>query len=159
MKLSFFGADQCVTGSCHCLEVNGKRLLVDCGLQQGRDELDNSDLPFAANTIDCVLVTHAHIDHSGRIPMLVRQGFKGRILTTRLTAQLLKSGGIVICRGCGNAIREFSLYRWDDRAPGQDQVRKEHDHAMDEIRYFAATVAAKEGRGGMFAGCVERGRF
>ena len=85
MKLSFFGADQCVTGSCHCLEVNGKRLLVDCGLQQGRDELDNSDLPFAANTIDCVLVTHAHIDHSGRIPMLVRQGFKGRILTTRLT--------------------------------------------------------------------------
>ena len=76
----------------------------------------------------------------------------------RLTAQL-KSGGIVICRGCGNAIREFSLYRWDDRAPGQDQVRKEHDHAMDEIRYFAATVAAKEGRGGMFAGCVERGRF
>ena len=77
----------------------------------------------------------------------------------RLTAQLLKSGGIVICRGCGNAIREFSLYRWDDRAPGQDQVRKEHDHAMDEIRYFAATVAAKEGRGGMFAGCVERGRF
>ena len=90
MKLSFFGADQCVTGSCHCLEVNGKRLLVDCGLQQGRDELDNSDLPFAANTIDCVLVTHAHIDHSGRIPMLVRQGFKGRILTTRLTAQLLE---------------------------------------------------------------------
>ena len=77
----------------------------------------------------------------------------------RLTAQLLKSGGIVICRGCGNAIREFSLYRWDDRAPGQDQVRKEHDHAMDEIRYFAATVAGKEGRGGMFAGCVERGRF
>ena len=52
MKLSFFGADQCVTGSCHCLEVNGKRLLVDCGLQQGRDEIDNGELPFAPNTID-----------------------------------------------------------------------------------------------------------
>ena len=89
MKLSFFGADQCVTGSCHCLEVNGKKILVDCGLQQGRDEVDNSSLPFHAGDIDYVLVTHAHIDHSGRIPMLVKQGFQGRILTTRLTAQLL----------------------------------------------------------------------
>ena len=89
MKLSFFGADQCVTGSCHCLEVNGKKILVDCGLQQGRDEVDNSSLPFHAGEIDFVLVTHAHIDHSGRIPMLIKQGFQGRILTTRLTAQLL----------------------------------------------------------------------
>jgi len=90
MKLYFYGADQCVTGSCHCLEVNGKRILVDCGLQQGRDEIDNATLPFAANTIDAVLVTHAHIDHSGRIPMLVKQGFTGRIITTRLTAELLE---------------------------------------------------------------------
>ncbi|WP_417043539.1 MBL fold metallo-hydrolase RNA specificity domain-containing protein [Dysosmobacter sp.] len=89
MKLSFFGADQCVTGSCHCLEVNGKHILVDCGLQQGRDEVSNEAFPFAANTIDFVLVTHAHIDHSGRIPMLVKQGFQGRILTTRLTANLM----------------------------------------------------------------------
>ncbi len=89
MKLSFFGADQCVTGSCHCLEVNGKKILIDCGLQQGRDEVDNASLPFHAGDIDYVLVTHAHIDHSGRIPMLVKQGFQGRILTTRLTAQLL----------------------------------------------------------------------
>ena len=52
MKLSFYGADQCVTGSCHCLEVNGRRILVDCGLQQGRDEVSNDALPFAANYID-----------------------------------------------------------------------------------------------------------
>lgn len=77
----------------------------------------------------------------------------------RLTAQLLKSGKIVICRGCDNAVREFGLYRWDERYQGQDQVCKENDHAMDEIRYFAATVAGKEGRGGVFAGCVERGVF
>ena len=89
MKLSFFGADQCVTGSCHCLEVNGKRILVDCGLQQGRDEVSNAEFPFAPNTIDYLLVTHAHIDHSGRVPMLIKQGFQGRILTTRLTAELL----------------------------------------------------------------------
>ena len=85
MKLSFFGADRCVTGSCHCLEVNGKKILVDCGLQQGRDEIDNTSLPFAPNTIDVVLVTHAHIDHSGRVPMLIKQGFNGRIITTRQT--------------------------------------------------------------------------
>ena len=89
MKLSFFGADQCVTGSCHCLEVNGKRILIDCGLQQGRDEIDNRELPFAPNTIDYVLITHAHIDHSGRVPMLIKQGFDGKIITTRLTADLL----------------------------------------------------------------------
>ena len=89
MKLSFFGADQCVTGSCHCLEVNGKHILIDCGLQQGRDEVDNATLPFHPGSIDVVLVTHAHIDHSGRIPMLIKNGFQGRIITTRLTANLL----------------------------------------------------------------------
>ena len=77
----------------------------------------------------------------------------------RLTAQLLKSGKIVICKGCADAIREFSLYRWDDRTQGQDQVRKEHDHAMDEIRYFAATVAGKNDQNGWFAGSVERKAF
>ena len=90
MKLSFFGADQCVTGSCHCLEINGKRILIDWGLQQGRDEIDNRELPFAPNTIDYVLVTHAHIDHTGRIPLLVRQGFSGQIWTTRITARLME---------------------------------------------------------------------
>ena len=90
MKLSFFGADQCVTGSCHCLEVNGKKILIDCGLQQGRDEINNRELPFAPNTIDYVLITHAHIDHSGRVPMLVKQGFSGEIWTTRLTKDLLE---------------------------------------------------------------------
>ena len=90
MKLYFYGADRAVTGSCHCVEINGKRILVDCGLQQGRDELDNATLPFNAGEIDYVLVTHAHIDHSGRLPLLVKQGFSGQILTTRLTARLLE---------------------------------------------------------------------
>ena len=63
MKLSFFGAARCVTGSCHCLEVNGRRILVDCGLQQGRDEVDNRSFPFSVGDIDAVLITHAHMDH------------------------------------------------------------------------------------------------
>ena len=89
MKLTFFGAAKAVTGSCHCVEVGGKKILIDCGLQQGKDERDNTVLDFAPNYIDYVIVTHAHIDHSGRIPLLVKQGFQGQIFTTRLTAQLM----------------------------------------------------------------------
>ena len=89
MKLTFFGAAKAVTGSCHCLEVNGTRILIDCGLQQGRDERDNRVLDFAPGDIDYVIVTHAHIDHTGRIPLLVKQGFHGKIVTTRLTGQLM----------------------------------------------------------------------
>ena len=90
MKLHFYGADRCVTGSCHCLEINGKRILVDCGLQQGRDELDNAMFAFNPGDIDILLVTHAHIDHTGRIPLMVKRGFTGRILTTRVTADLMR---------------------------------------------------------------------
>ena len=69
--------------------LNGKKILIDCGLQQGKDEHDGNTLDFAPNYIDYVLITHAHIDHSGRLPLLVKEGFNGRILTTGLTAQLL----------------------------------------------------------------------
>ena len=89
MKLTFFGAAKAVTGSCHCVECGGKKILVDCGLQQGRDETDNRILPFRAGEMDALIVTHAHIDHSGRIPLLVKQGFPGKIYCTRLTGQLL----------------------------------------------------------------------
>ncbi len=89
MKLTFFGAAHAVTGSCHCLEVGGKKILIDCGLQQGRDEHDENALDFSPSYIDYVLVTHAHIDHSGRIPLLVKEGFRGEIYATRLTAQLM----------------------------------------------------------------------
>ena len=89
MKLTFFGAAHAVTGSCHCLEVGGKKILIDCGLQQGRDEHDDNALDFSPGYIDYALVTHAHIDHSGRIPLLVKEGFSGPIYTTRLTAQLM----------------------------------------------------------------------
>ena len=78
----------------------------------------------------------------------------------RLTAQMLKAGRLVICSPCADAIREFSLYRWEEGEDGRDRVRKEHDHAMDEIRYFAATVAARERHRSMlaFAG-AERGAY
>ena len=89
MKLTFFGAAHAVTGSCHCVECGGKKVLVDCGLQQGRDERDGQALDFFPGDMEAVVVTHAHIDHSGRIPLLVKQGFQGNIYCTRLTGQLL----------------------------------------------------------------------
>jgi metallo-beta-lactamase family protein len=89
MNLTFYGAAESVTGSCFCVEVSGRRVLIDCGLQQGRDEVNNYEFAFAPNEIDYVLVTHAHIDHSGRLPLLTKYGFKGRMIATRLTADLL----------------------------------------------------------------------
>jgi len=89
MKLTFFGAARAVTGSCHCLDACGKRILVDCGLQQGGDEIDENKLPFHAGEVDYVIATHAHIDHTGRIPLLYKMGYTGQVYTTRLTAQLM----------------------------------------------------------------------
>ncbi|MDD4316204.1 MAG: MBL fold metallo-hydrolase [Clostridia bacterium] len=90
MKLYFYGAARAVTGSCYCLEINGKRILIDCGLKQGQDDnVTGNELPFYARDIDYVIVTHAHIDHSGRLPLLVKNGYSGQIFATRLTAKLL----------------------------------------------------------------------
>lgn len=88
MRLSFFGADHEVTGSCHMLEAAGKKILIDCGMQQGFGQYDNEEISFAPNLVDYILVTHAHIDHSGRIPLLYRLGFCGEIHTTGATADL-----------------------------------------------------------------------
>lgn len=90
MKLKFWGADKSVTGSCHCLEVNGKMYLIDCGLEQGEDEKNNENqLNFDPKDIEAVLLTHAHMDHSGRLPLLVKLGFTGPIITTTKTEELL----------------------------------------------------------------------
>lgn len=89
MRLIFYGADKEVTGSCHGLEVRGRKILIDCGLQQGADEDDNRLLPFYAEQVDFVIVTHAHIDHSGRLPLLVKNGYRGKIYATGATCDLL----------------------------------------------------------------------
>lgn len=93
MKLSFRGADRGVTGSCHLVECAGKRVLIDCGLYQGGGELreDNSAaFGFDAQSIDYVLLTHAHLDHCGRLPLLVKRGFRGEILATPATRELAR---------------------------------------------------------------------
>ena len=88
MKLYFIGADHEVTGSCHYVEACGKRFLVDCGMEQGKDVFENVEIPVPASQIDYVLLTHAHIDHSGLLPLLFKNGFRGEIISTFATSDL-----------------------------------------------------------------------
>ncbi|WP_456413018.1 MBL fold metallo-hydrolase RNA specificity domain-containing protein [Thiolapillus sp.] len=93
MKLSFHGADLGVTGSCHLLECSGKKILIDCGLYQGGRELaEENSQPFGFDPaeIDFLLLTHAHLDHCGRIPLLARRGFRGEIITTGASVELAR---------------------------------------------------------------------
>ncbi len=88
MQLEFIGAAHEVTGSLYYLECAGARFLVDCGMEQGTDIYENKDLPVDAGSVDFVLLTHAHIDHSGNLPLLYAKGFRGKVYATRATAHL-----------------------------------------------------------------------
>jgi len=91
MKVTFWGAAGAVTGSMHLLESGGKRYLLDCGLNQGRRkdaDRKNRELPYAGSSIDAVVLSHAHIDHSGNLPTLVKDGFSGPIYSTPATIDL-----------------------------------------------------------------------
>ena len=88
MKLTFIGAAHNVTGSCTLVEACGKRILVDCGLEQGPNMFETCEMPVAATQIDALCLTHAHIDHSGKIPFLVAGGFDAPIHTTEATRRL-----------------------------------------------------------------------
>jgi metallo-beta-lactamase family protein len=94
MQIGFYGAVQTVTGSQHLLTVNGQRVLLDCGLYQGKREESrrrNREFPFTAASVDAVVLSHAHIDHSGNLPNLVKQGFRGGIVCTTATADLCRA--------------------------------------------------------------------
>jgi len=93
LRLSFHGADRSVTGSCHLLECAGRRILVDCGMYQGGRELaEENGEPFGFDpaSIDFLLLTHAHLDHCGRIPLLAKRGFRGEIIATAATQELAR---------------------------------------------------------------------
>ena len=107
MKLHFLGANRQVTGSCYCLETDQAKLLVDCGLFQERAYQDRNwdDSPVPAGEIDALLLTHAHLDHCGLIPKLVRDGFAGPIFCTRPTVEL-----------CGVVLRDSTKIQEEDAA-------------------------------------------
>ncbi len=88
MRLTFIGAAHEVTGSCYYLEAAGKKFLVDYGMEQGPNYYENEEIPVAVSDLDFVLLTHAHIDHSGYLPLLYARGFRGNIYTTFATADL-----------------------------------------------------------------------
>ena len=88
MRIQFIGATHEVTGSCTLLEVGGKCYMVDCGMEQGTDVFENVPIPVNPGTIEAVFLTHAHIDHSGMLPKLYKDGFRGKIYSTRETANL-----------------------------------------------------------------------
>ena len=87
MNISFLGAARQVTGSCFLLEGLGQKILIDCGMAQGPDLFERQTLSVFPPDIDCVLLTHAHIDHSGLLPLLTSSGFRGVIHTTSATGK------------------------------------------------------------------------
>lgn len=142
MRLSFHGAAGSVTGSCARVETSRGRLLVDCGLFQGKSEPNNA-LPFGfePRDIDAVILTHAHLDHCGRLPVLVREGFRGRIHATAPTrdlARLVLLDAASIMRS--DARRDERLKRKVD-PPLFDEL-----DVMDALDHFAAPMAYDEPR-------------
>lgn len=140
MKLSFHGADRDVTGSCHRLEVAGKRLLVDCGLFQGNRELDEDNAEpfgFAASDVDFVLQTHAHLDHCGRLPLLVKRGFRGEIIATGATRELVD----VVLQDAARIEEEDTARRNRRRGTGRQQLPLfTGDDALHAVGQFGRTA-------------------
>ena len=109
MKISFLGAAHEVTGSCTLLEVADKKGLVDYGMEQGKDLFENEPLPVPPSRLDFVLLTHAHIDHAGRLPLLYKEGFRGAVYATEVTASLCD----IMLRDSANI--QISEAEWQNR--------------------------------------------
>ena len=138
MKLGFVGAAHEVTGSCHYIEACGKHLLIDCGLEQGKDIYVNQDIPVPIHTLDYVLLTHAHIDHSGLLPLLYKRGFKGTIFATYATSDLCE----VMLRDSAH-IQEFEA-EWRNR-------KAKRAGKPEYVPLY--TIADADGASKLFCGC------
>ena len=107
MKITFIGAAHDVTGSCTLLEAGGHHLIVDCGMKQGSTAFENVPLPVAERDIEGVLLTHAHVDHSGNLPLLYKNGFRGGVYTTEATRNLCE----IMLRDCANIQMSDAEYK------------------------------------------------
>ena len=109
MKLTFIGADHQVTGSCHYIQACGKNILIDCGMQQGANSFECCDIPVDEAKIDYVFLTHAHVDHSGNLPLLYAKGFRGNVFTTEASADLCS----IMLRDCAHI--QMQEAEWKNR--------------------------------------------
>ncbi len=116
MKLVFIGADHEVTGSCHYLEVGDKHILVDYGMEQGINVFENEPLPVSESMIDYVFLTHAHVDHSGLLPLLYARGFRGQVYATDATADLCS----IMLRDCAHI--QTMEAEWKNRKAKRSQA-------------------------------------
>lgn len=137
MRLTFLGATHEVTGSSFYLEACGKHILIDCGMEQGRDLYENQKLPISAAEVDLVLLTHAHMDHSGNLPLLYAQGFRGKIHATGATTELCN----IMLQDSAH-IQMFEA-EWQNRKrirKGQEPFIPAYtmDDALNTIRLFAS---------------------
>jgi metallo-beta-lactamase family protein len=139
IDLSFHGGVDTVTGSCHLLRAGGLHILVDCGMFQGgrqTEEMNYGDFGFDPASIDFLLLTHAHLDHCGRIPLLVRKGFKGKIITTSATFDIAK---VVIMDSAQIQEEDFEHWQRIKRRKGMKQREPLYTtlDALDSLRYFS----------------------
>ncbi|MBC7223522.1 MAG: MBL fold metallo-hydrolase [Anaerolineae bacterium] len=145
MYIQFWGAARTVTGSMHLLEVNGHRILLDCGLFQGKRQeafRRNRDFPFDVRSVDALVLSHAHIDHSGNIPSLVKQGYQGPIYATPATYDL-----------CGAMLRDSAHIQASDAAyVNKKRARKgeppveplyDLDDAVASLHHFVAVAYSR----------------
>ncbi|KKO20338.1 MAG: MBL fold metallo-hydrolase [Candidatus Brocadia sp.] len=138
MKITFFGAAKTVTGSCYGIHANATNILVDCGFFQGtkdNEQKNSSPFPFRPSEIQYVLLTHAHLDHSGLIPKLVKEGFRGKILATHATVDLC---GVVLLDSAHIQERDAEWENERHMRAGRPLVSPLYtvQEAADSIAYF-----------------------
>ena len=141
MKLTFIGADHEVTGSCHCLEVGGKYILVDYGMEQGVNVFENAKLPVEEARVDYVLLTHAHVDHSGMLPLLYARGFRGQVFTTEASADLCD----IMLRDCAHI--QAMEAEWKNRKAKRSAsaVKIEPEYTMEDAEGLIRRIASAYG--------------
>ena len=149
MKLTFIGATHEVTGSCTMLEINSRRYLIDCGMQQGIDVFENIAMPVPAADIDAVFLTHAHVDHSGMLPKLYKDGFRGPIYSTEATRNLCEIM-LLDCAHIQEAEAEWKSKKAKRSGGPAAEPEYTTEDAQGAIRLFrgcsyAETVKAGEG--------------
>ncbi|MBP3814708.1 MAG: MBL fold metallo-hydrolase [Butyrivibrio sp.] len=144
MRLMFIGADHEVTGSCHFIEAAGKNILVDYGMEQGKNYFENVPLPVSAPEIDYVFLTHAHVDHSGNLPLLYSKGFRGKIFSTDATADLCS----IMLRDCAHIQLQEAEWRSRKGKRNKDIAQVEPAYTMldaeNTIKSFVPCPYGKE---------------